>query len=205
MPSGGGAKYESGGILFWSKGDEATFEQEGKSTSCRVAEKDLTNAARKGQLATSLEPNGYCGSGAEMSQRRQTRSDLASHQRAVYRPQRLQPLLCIGQRRARSRANYCGSSGRDRMACPEPVMAVEARFLEQLGRVKRFGFLGMRLALSYYRMCREHIWCSRRGGATSERAVGTGVAVPEPKWGRRDSNVGEIGCSDTHVTSVGLH
>ena len=40
VPSGSGAKYENGGILFWSKGDEATFEQEGKSTSCRVAGKE---------------------------------------------------------------------------------------------------------------------------------------------------------------------
>jgi uncharacterized protein len=40
VPSGSGVKYESGGILFWSKGNEATFEQEGKSTSCQVAGKE---------------------------------------------------------------------------------------------------------------------------------------------------------------------
>jgi heat shock protein HslJ len=41
-----------------------------------------------------------------------------------------------------------GPVGGTRMACPEPVMAVETRFLEQLGRVKRVGFLDTRLTLS---------------------------------------------------------
>jgi heat shock protein HslJ len=42
-----------------------------------------------------------------------------------------------------------GPAGATRRACPEPAMAVEARFLGQLGRVNRFGFLAGRLALSY--------------------------------------------------------
>jgi len=42
-----------------------------------------------------------------------------------------------------------GLVGGTRMACPEPVMAVETRFLEQLGRVKKIGLLGTRLTLSY--------------------------------------------------------
>ena len=42
-----------------------------------------------------------------------------------------------------------GPVGGTRMACPEPVMAVETRFLEQLGRVKRVGFLSTGLTLSY--------------------------------------------------------
>lgn len=42
-----------------------------------------------------------------------------------------------------------GSVGATRMACPEPVEAVEERFLDQLGRVERFGFLAGRLALTY--------------------------------------------------------
>ncbi len=36
-----------------------------------------------------------------------------------------------------------------KMACPEPAMAVESRFLDQLGRVKRFGFLAGQMALLY--------------------------------------------------------
>ena len=48
-----------------------------------------------------------------------------------------------------------GPAGATRMACPEPAMAVEARFLEQLGRVKKFGFFVTRLALSYEK---DGIW-----------------------------------------------
>lgn len=36
-----------------------------------------------------------------------------------------------------------------RMTCPEPAMAVETRFLRQLGDVAKFGFLAGRLVLSY--------------------------------------------------------
>jgi heat shock protein HslJ len=35
------------------------------------------------------------------------------------------------------------------MACPEPAMAVEARFLQQLAGVNKFGFMIGQLALSY--------------------------------------------------------
>jgi len=38
-----------------------------------------------------------------------------------------------------------------RMACPEPQSSVEARFLEQLGGARTFGFLLGRLAISYTR------------------------------------------------------
>ena len=38
-----------------------------------------------------------------------------------------------------------------RMACPEPQSSVEARFLEQLGRARTFGFMLGRLAISYTR------------------------------------------------------
>ena len=38
VPSGSGAKYEKDGALFWSHGDEAIFEQHGKSTNCRVVQ-----------------------------------------------------------------------------------------------------------------------------------------------------------------------
>jgi heat shock protein HslJ len=38
-----------------------------------------------------------------------------------------------------------------RMACPEPQSAVEARFLEQLGGARTFGFRLGRLAISYER------------------------------------------------------
>jgi hypothetical protein len=37
------------------------------------------------------------------------------------------------------------------MACPEPQSSVEARFLEQLGGGRAFGFLLGRLAISYTR------------------------------------------------------
>jgi heat shock protein HslJ len=42
-----------------------------------------------------------------------------------------------------------GPVGSTKMACPEPAMAVENRFLAQLGRVKRFGLLAGQLALLY--------------------------------------------------------
>jgi heat shock protein HslJ len=38
-----------------------------------------------------------------------------------------------------------------RMACPEPQTSVEARFLEQLGAARTFGFMGGRLAIAYTR------------------------------------------------------
>ena len=38
-----------------------------------------------------------------------------------------------------------------RMACPEPQSSVEARFLEQLGGARTFGFMLGRLAISYTR------------------------------------------------------
>jgi heat shock protein HslJ len=38
-----------------------------------------------------------------------------------------------------------------RMACPEPQFSVEARFLEQLGGARTFGFILGRLAISYTR------------------------------------------------------
>ena len=38
-----------------------------------------------------------------------------------------------------------------RMACPEPRSSVEARFLEQLGGARTFGFMLGRLAISYTR------------------------------------------------------
>ena len=38
-----------------------------------------------------------------------------------------------------------------RMACPEPQSSVEARFLEQLGSARTFGFMVGRLAISYTR------------------------------------------------------
>ena len=42
-----------------------------------------------------------------------------------------------------------GPIGSTKMACPEPAMAVESRFLEQLGAVNAFGFMVTQLALSY--------------------------------------------------------
>ena len=36
-----------------------------------------------------------------------------------------------------------------RMACPDPQSSVEARFLDQLGGARRFGFTVGRLAISY--------------------------------------------------------
>lgn len=42
-----------------------------------------------------------------------------------------------------------GPIGATRMSCPEPAMLVEARYLGQLERVRRYGFLGTQLALTY--------------------------------------------------------
>ena len=44
---------------------------------------------------------------------------------------------------------YVGPAGSTRMACPEPAMKVETRFLEQLGQVEKFGFMVGQLMLSY--------------------------------------------------------
>jgi heat shock protein HslJ len=38
-----------------------------------------------------------------------------------------------------------------RMACPEPQSSIEARFLEQLGRARTFGFMSGRLTISHAR------------------------------------------------------
>jgi heat shock protein HslJ len=42
-----------------------------------------------------------------------------------------------------------GPAGATKMACPEPAMAVEMRFLKQLAGVTKFGFMTGRLMLSY--------------------------------------------------------
>ncbi|OPX36048.1 MAG: hypothetical protein B1H12_07960 [Desulfobacteraceae bacterium 4484_190.2] len=42
-----------------------------------------------------------------------------------------------------------GQIGSTRKACPEQIMVIEARFLEQLRGVKKFGFMIRQLALSY--------------------------------------------------------
>jgi len=42
-----------------------------------------------------------------------------------------------------------GPIGSTQMACPELAMAVESRFLVQLGAVNAFGFMVTQLALSY--------------------------------------------------------
>jgi heat shock protein HslJ len=42
-----------------------------------------------------------------------------------------------------------GLGGSTKMACPDSAMAVEDRFLDLLGRAKKFGFMDTRLALSY--------------------------------------------------------
>jgi heat shock protein HslJ len=48
-----------------------------------------------------------------------------------------------------------GTAGTTRKSCPENDMAVERRFLDQLVRVKKFGFLVTRLALSWEK---DGIW-----------------------------------------------
>ncbi len=42
-----------------------------------------------------------------------------------------------------------GPAGGTRMACPEDIMAVEQRYLAQMGTVKKYGFLAGMLALTY--------------------------------------------------------
>lgn len=42
-----------------------------------------------------------------------------------------------------------GPAGSTRRACPDPIMAVEDRFLRQLGGVRKFGFMTAQLALTY--------------------------------------------------------
>ena len=42
-----------------------------------------------------------------------------------------------------------GPVGSTRMACAEPTTAVESRFLKQLAGVHKFGFMTLRLALTY--------------------------------------------------------
>jgi heat shock protein HslJ len=42
-----------------------------------------------------------------------------------------------------------GPSAGTMMACPDPQSAVEARFLKQLGRARKYGFLLGRLAITY--------------------------------------------------------
>jgi heat shock protein HslJ len=42
-----------------------------------------------------------------------------------------------------------GLGGSTKMACPDSTMEVEDRFLDQLSRVKKFGFMVTKLALSY--------------------------------------------------------
>lgn len=152
VPSGSGAKYESGGILFWSKGDEATFEQDGKSTSCRVAGKE------SGQMPAKEAVSLATIAGTEWVLREWGRDE------SVPAKPEVTLLFTEGRFTGHSGCNRyfasvkeehgtgqitVGPVGGTRMACPEPVMAVETRFLERLGRVKQFGFLGPRLTLSY--------------------------------------------------------
>lgn len=42
-----------------------------------------------------------------------------------------------------------GAAGVTRMACPEPAMSIETRFLKQLAAANKFGFRSGQLALSY--------------------------------------------------------
>ena len=48
-----------------------------------------------------------------------------------------------------------GPAGTTRKSCPDKEMAVERRFLDQLARVKKFGFLATQLALSWEK---EGVW-----------------------------------------------
>lgn len=152
VPSGSGVKYESGGILFWAKGDEATFEQEGKSTLCQMVGKE------SGQMSAQEAVTLATIAGTEWVLREWRKDESAPAKPEVTL------LFTEGRFTGHSGCNRyfasvkeehgagqvsVGPVGGTRMACPEPVMAVEARFLEQLGRVKQVGFLGTRLALSY--------------------------------------------------------
>lgn len=60
-----------------------------------------------------------------------------------------------------------------RMACPEPGMSIEARFLRQLGAAKKFGFFLGQLALSY------EVEGSFGAMLLDARPAG-GAATPEP-------------------------
>jgi heat shock protein HslJ len=42
-----------------------------------------------------------------------------------------------------------GPAGATRMACPEPAMSIEVRFLKQLAKANKFGFRSGQLALTY--------------------------------------------------------
>lgn len=152
VPSASGAKYESQGILFWSKGDDATFEQEGKSTACRVAGKE------SGQMAAQEAAALATVAGTEWVLR-----EWGKEEPAPAKPE-VTLLFTEGRFTGHSGCNRyfaavkegpeagqitVGPVGGTRMACPEPEVAVETRFLAQLGRVKRFGFSGVRLLLSY--------------------------------------------------------
>ena len=48
-----------------------------------------------------------------------------------------------------------GPAGTTRKSCPDNEMSVETRFLDQLARVKKFGFLVTQLALSWEK---EGVW-----------------------------------------------
>jgi heat shock protein HslJ len=48
-----------------------------------------------------------------------------------------------------------GPAGTTRKSCPDNEMSVEARFLDQLARVKKFSFLTIQLALSWEK---ESVW-----------------------------------------------
>jgi heat shock protein HslJ len=52
-----------------------------------------------------------------------------------------------------------GLAGTTRKSCPDNQMSVEARFLDQLARVKKFGFLATQLALSWEK---EGVWKTMR-------------------------------------------
>lgn len=52
-----------------------------------------------------------------------------------------------------------GLVGTTRKSCPDNEMSVEARFLDQLARVKKFGFLATQLALSWEK---EGVWKTMR-------------------------------------------
>jgi heat shock protein HslJ len=151
-PSGSGAKYESGSILFWSKGDEAFFEQEGNPTSCQVAGKE------SGQMSAKEAVPLATLTGTEWVLR-----EWGKDEPAPAKPE-VTLLFTEGRFTGRSGCNRyfasvkeehgagqitVGPVGGTKMACPEPVMAVETRFLERLGRVKRIGLLGTRLTLSH--------------------------------------------------------
>jgi heat shock protein HslJ len=57
-----------------------------------------------------------------------------------------------------------------RMACPEPAMSIEQRFQSQMAGVRKFGFAGARLALTY----------EREGAVGTMIFEGRPAAAPEP-------------------------